>query len=147
MAIKTKHASTMPGGLLQGGLASLLVTLVGSGLLAKMVDAGILAENAIGYGVIGILLAGAFLGAERAYHKIRRRRSAVCMLSGVVYYMILLAITALFFGGRYTAMGVTAGVVMAGSAAAILPGMGKGSGKRRRSYPKVRRKIVQSAYR
>ena len=113
MAIKTKHASTMPGGLLQGGLASLLVTLVGSGLLAKMVDAWILAENAIGYGVIGILL----------------------------------AITALFFGGRYTAMGVTAGVVMAGSAAAILPGMGKGSGKRRRSYPKVRRKIVQSAYR
>lgn len=139
--------SGIPAGLGIGALLSLVCTLAGSAILAKLIDQEIVAEDAIGYGVIVILLISSFLGTIAAYGRIRRQRAMVCALSGAVYYLTLLAITALFFGGQYTGMGVTALVVLAGSGCAILLGMGKGRGGRQRNYTKQLRKIVQSDHR
>ena len=44
----------------------------------------------------------------------------MCLLTGVCYYLALLAMTALFFGGQYSALGVTALAVLAGSGGAAL---------------------------
>ena len=94
-----------------------------------------------------ILLAASFLGTAGACGRIKRRAALVSLLSAVVYYLTLIAITALFFGGQYTAMGVTALMMLAGSGTALLLKTGKGRKKSKGSYPKTVRKIVQSDYR
>lgn len=131
------RASTLPAGIGFGAVLALGCTILGSAVLAKLIDLEKLQEESIGYGAMVILLAGSFLGALYAYRKIKRQRAMVCLLTGGAYYLTLLAMTALFFGGQYTGMGVTALTVLAGSAVAILMGLGRGSGGKRRNYTKA----------
>ena len=128
----TGKASSMPGGLAMGGGLSMTVTVVLSMVTAKLVDSGTMPEEAVGYAALVILLLGSGLGAWLAAAKIKRQRLVVCLASGCVYYGSLLGLTALFFGGQYTGMGVTALAVAGGSMAVCLMGMGQGRGRRRR---------------
>ena len=93
-------------------------------------------QTAIGYGAMIILLAASTIGASISAWKIKRLRLQVCLLSGVAYYAALLCITALFFGGQYQGMGVTALVVLAGTGVAILLSTRE---KKTRKYRKGRR--------
>lgn len=135
MTAKRKTTGTtmsMPGGLAMGGLISLGITLAGSAILAWLVDEEMMAMESIGYGIMVMLLGASFLGAVTAYGKIRRRRLLVCAASGLVYIGILLSITALFFGGQYSGVAVTVLLVLAGSVAAGMLGLGQGRGGRRK---------------
>ena len=111
---------SIPGGLAVGMTVGLIVTVLLSSLVAKLLQTGVLAQNQTGYAVMGLLLAASFAGAAVAQGRVKHRRRMICMLSGGIYYLSLLAITALFFGGQYTAMGVTALVVLAGCGTAAL---------------------------
>ncbi|MBR5126296.1 MAG: TIGR04086 family membrane protein [Oscillospiraceae bacterium] len=113
-------AITIPGGLAVGGAASLGVTLAGSALLAKLVDLEQISWNRIGYGVMAVVILSAWVGAATAAGKIKRRRLLCCCLAGCVYYGILVAITALFFGGNYSGAGETALLVICGSMLGVL---------------------------
>lgn len=126
----TGTASSMPAGLALGGCVSLTVTILGSILAANLVLRELLPESSVGYCAMIILLVSSYLGATVSVGRIKHRKLYVCVLTGVIYYGLLLAITALFFGGQYQGMGVTALVVAAGCAAAILIGM---NGRKRRS--------------
>lgn len=126
----TGTASSMPAGLAVGGLVSLAVTILGSVMAANLVLREMIAESSVGYCAMLILLLASFGGARIAAARIKHRRLYVCILSGVVYYSLLLAITALFFGGQYQGMGVTALVVAAGCGTAAL--LEKNEKKRRR---------------
>lgn len=119
---------TIQGGLAVGAAVNLGMTILLSALLAKLLQTGVLAQNQTGYGVMVLLLLASFFGAAVAQGRVKHRRMMVCMLSGGVYYLSLLAITALFFGGQYTAMGVTALVVLAGCGTAALLCTRKGRG-------------------
>lgn len=129
----TGTASAMPVGLAMGLAASLGITLVGSAILAWLVGSEKLGQGSIGYGSLVILLLASVLGAVTAFGKIRHRRMLVCVLSGVLYYGSLLCVTALFFGGQYQGMGVTALVVLGGCLCVALLGLGGG---RRKKYGK-----------
>ena len=126
----TGRAMSMPGGLTIGAVVSLGGTLLFAAVLAKLVDMEKLAWENIGYGIVVLLLLASFSGAMTAYAKIKRQRLLVCSVSGVIYFGILLAITALFFGGQYEAVGVTAALVFGGSACAWLLGL-RGGGSRK----------------
>ena len=117
----TGRAKSIPGGLAVGGMFSLLITILGSAIIAKLVDSEIMAENSIGYGIMAILLAASWFGAMVSFGQVRRRRVMICLLSGGIYMLILLGITALFFGGQYSGVGETGLMVLCGSALAILP--------------------------
>lgn len=134
----TGRALSMPAGLAVGGLTSLGITLGGSAVLAWLIHSERMEMENVGYGILGLILAASFLGAMTAWRKIRRRRMLVCAASGAVYLGILLAIPALFFGGQYSGVWVTALLVLAGSLAAGLLGLGQGRGV-------VRRKIRLSS--
>lgn len=121
----------MPAGLAVGGLSTLMITILGSGILAKMVESEVIEESSIGYGVMIMLILAAYLGAMVSYQKIKRQRFVVCMGSGAIYFGILLSITALFFGGQYSAVGVTALIVFCGSFLAVLPGFRENRGGKR----------------
>lgn len=134
----TGRASSMPKGLLAAGVSSLGITLLGAAVLAILVDKEFLEENKIGYGVMMILLIASYVGAIIAWRKIKHQRLVVCLSAGGIYFAILLSITALFFGGQYSAVGETALLVLCGSVLAVLTGLKNGSRKQHR---------IKSAYR
>ena len=125
----TGKASSMPIGLLVGACVSMAFTLVLAILAAKLIHSEVLQENAIGYSTMVILLLSAMAGAAVAYRKIKRQKLVVCAASGLIYYGILLSMTALFFGGQYEGMGVTALMVLCGSMLLALHGPQKGRGQ------------------
>ena len=121
----TGRAMSMPTGIAVGTLTSTAITILGCFLLAKTVQNGFLKQESIGYGILFLLLLASFLGACTARGKIKRRNLMVCMLSGLIYFLLLLSITALFFGGQYNGTGVTALLILCGSATAAMTSGGK----------------------
>ena len=130
----TGTAWGVPAGLAFGGAISLGITLMMSALAAVMVLSGRISPNSIGYCSMVILLLSAAAGAAAAIGRIKRCRFQVCMAAGLVYYGYLLGITALFFGGIYHGMGVTALMVLCGCGLVALLGAGarKPRGRNRR---------------
>ncbi len=123
----------MPVGFAIGAGVSLGITLLLAVIVAKLVDSGTLTEASIGYCAMVILLLSALAGSLAAWGRIKRRRIMVCGIAGGLYYLLLLAMTASFFGGQYQGMGVTALMVLCGCAGAALMGLrqGRGQGKRK----------------
>ena len=134
----TGTAVSMPVGIAMGWTASMVTTLLMSVFVARLISDEILKDTAIGYGAMFILLLASVLGAVVSTAKVKRRRLQVSLLSGIVYYASLLGATALFFGGQYQGMGVTALLVFAGSGLVILLA---GREKKQKKYRKGRRVV------
>ena len=128
----TGTASSIPSGVAFGCAVSVLIAVAGAVIFAKLIDSGLLPENAIGYSSMLILLISSFAGAWTSASKIKRRKAFSCLICGAVYYGILLSMTALLFGGQYQGMGVTALLIAAGSVCAIIPEFPKGKQKQLR---------------
>lgn len=135
----TGIAASMPAGLAVGGIVSLLVTLLGAVLAANLISGEKIPEGSIGYCSMVILLLSSITGAAVAVNRIKHRKLYVSLLSGLIYYAVLLAITAIFFGGRYHGMGVTALVIAAGSGTTALLNLRQGRGPHRRKSKMVHR--------
>lgn len=131
------RAATIPIGLLTGGIVALISTLALTALLAKLMEGEILPEENIGYGVMIMLLVSAFLGSATACIRVKRQFLMTAALSGVVYILLLLSITALFFGGQYSGVGVTVLLVCCGSLLAAMVFSRGGKGRKTRK-PKVK---------
>lgn len=114
------RAVSMTQGLMTGLAVSFTITLAATTILAKVIDKEILPWQNIGYAIIPILLLGSFAGAYTACQKIKRQKLGVSMLSGALYWIGLMAITALFYGGKYESVAVTAALIMAGCFSAFL---------------------------
>lgn len=126
----TGRAASMPAGLLQGALVSVGITISIAAVLAKLLDSEKIGWESIGYGIVFLLLAASFLGAAAAYRKVKRQRIVVCAASGAIYFCVLLAVTALFFGGQYDGILVTFALIFAGSVLAALLGLCHGGSRR-----------------
>lgn len=131
----TGRTSSVPGGLAAGAMVSTILTALITAVLAVLLDKEIIRWENVGYGVLAMVMLSAFCGAVTANAKIRRQRFLVSLMSGLVYFGILLSITALFFGGQFEAVGVTGLLVAGGCACAALPSGGQG----RRGYSRIRR--------
>lgn len=121
MAVRHRPAGraySMPGGLTIGLIISLSLTLAITGILAKLVNAEKLPWEKIGYGIMLQLFLSTVLGAIAASRAVKRRSFLVCVVSGGLYWISLVGITAMFFGGQYHGFGVTTAVVL-GSATAM----------------------------
>lgn len=127
----TGRALSMPAGLAAGGVWSIGITLLCAAVIAKLVEGEKIREYAIGYFAMGILFLSAFTGAIMAGRLVKHRIMMISMLSGLVYYAILLSMTALFFGGQYEGMLTSGLLILAGAAAAVLIGQRKERTKRK----------------
>lgn len=130
----TGTASSMAGGLALGAAISLGVTLIGAWISAFLIAKETLAESSIGYCAMVIIFLGALVGSSVAIGRIKTRRGYVCAASGAIYYGLLLSMTALFFGGQYTGMGVTALIVLAACGTVLLMGLKQGRGAASRRH-------------
>lgn len=133
----TGRAVSMPKGLLAGAVMSVLSTVLWVAVLAKLLDAEMIEWDQIGYGIMGVLLFSSVMGALGSSSKIKRQKLIVCVLSGVIYFSVLMALTALFFGGQYEAVGVTALLILGSSISCGLLVAREGSkGYKRKRYSK-----------
>lgn len=113
-------AKSMPVGLALGWVTEMLVTVAACTLLAALILNGQAGWGAMGYGVMGILLLSAYLGAATACSQVGRRKLMVCGISGAIYLLTLAAIVVLFFDGKFDAVWVPTLLVAGGTAAAAL---------------------------
>ena len=134
--MKKNTASSIPAGIGIGLLVSMVVTLAGAALTAYLIHKESIPEEGMGYGILLTLLLSAAVGAWVAAKRIQRLRMQMCMLSGFCYYLTLLAMTALFFGGQYNGMGITALVVIGGCGTVAI--LGVGGGKHRKIGMKIK---------
>lgn len=130
----TGRASGMAGGLAAGALVTMAVTVVGSAVLAKLISGEIIPQSGTGYGVMVMLILASWAGAITSRRKIRRRKLMVCMASALIYFGLLLLITALFFGGQYDGVGETALLILCGTALALIPGPRRKTGRNPKKF-------------
>lgn len=132
----TGLAVSIPKGMMISGLLSLVLTLCMSGIIAYVIENEMMDEMNIGYAIMLMLIVTSYLSATIAWRKIKHRRMLVCTLAGMIYFGILLSITALFFGGQYDAVLETVLLIMCGSALAMLPikKTGRKYWKKRKAY-------------
>lgn len=138
--MNTGKSSSVPAGLAAGAAVSMIVTGIMSGILAVLLNRESISWEMVGYGILMMIMLSSFLGAVTANAKIRRQKLLVSLMSGFLYWGILLSITALFFGGRYEAVGVTAFLIVGGCGCASMLGIGQGRHKytgKRKSYYNV----------
>ena len=135
----TGKAKSMPAGLSMGCLASLALTIGGAWLLSHLLSNELLQWSNIGYGIMTMLFFASASGALIARSCIKRQHLLVSQISAALYFVLLMAITALFFGGQYEAVGVTALLVWGGSTLTILlvpTAKGEGSKRKKYRYPR-----------
>lgn len=119
----TGTSSSIPVGITLGVLTALSVSLAGAAVTAYLMNGQMIDQNRIGIAVLIILVVAAAGGALLAMWRIKRLRMQMCLLTGLCYYLALLGMTALFFGGQYQGMGVAALAVLLGSGMVAFLGM------------------------
>lgn len=129
----TGRAWSIPKSLAAGAGCSMLITILVSAISAHLISEEIIAQEKIGYCVMTILITASCMGSWFASRKAKSKFMQTAALNGIVYFALLLSVTALFFGGQYRGMGVTFAVVALGSiAGGMLAAKGAKSGFRKR---------------
>ena len=131
---KTRSAA---GAMAISAAVSMGITIAAASIVAYGLHKEQITWEQAGYWIMGLLFAASFAGAKSAYAATKRQRLTVSGMAGMLYWGLLLCLTALFFGGDYEAVWVTAGIICAGSGTSVLlskPDPGKKSIKKRRVY-------------
>lgn len=115
-----RKAVSTPLGLSMGVSTSIFVVAMMLSLMAKLIQMEIIPEEKLGHGIMVTLLTASFTGSIIAAASVKRRKGMICMLTGLLFLGMLLAMTALFFGGQYSSVGVTALLILGGSGAGAL---------------------------
>lgn len=127
-----KSKGTIPVAILIAVIVSLLVTVLGSSVVSFLIHRELIQETAMVYGVVILLLVSSYAGGVTGYGKAKEKRLLVSMLSALFYFLILMAMTAIIFGGKYSGIGVTGTVIFCGAALAALPNRVRSRGGKRR---------------
>lgn len=128
----TGKSMSVPGGLVLSGAISMGITLLISLLLAKLLDSQKLGWEQTGYWIMVMLFAAAFAGGKVGIAAIKRQRLAVSAMCGLLYWGLLLCMTALFFGGNFNAVPETALIIIAGSGCAAMVSLPQKKGRGRK---------------
>ena len=116
----TGRALSMPAGLACGMITSLGTLFGGTAIIAKLIESETVSWKNAGYIILVILILSSWVGGLTSYRKIKRQKAAVCIINGLLLFLSLIIITALFFGGQYSGVGETVILLICGSALAIL---------------------------
>ncbi len=123
MAMKRKtrgHASSIPLEIALAGIVSLVVTLLLTAVMAALINQEAMEASTMEAGAMIVTAIAAAAGALTAMQRIKKMRLQMCLAAGACYYCLLLAMTALIFGGQYAGLGSSALSILAGSGAVAL---------------------------
>lgn len=132
---RSGKAMSMPAGMAIACLMSFALTVAGAYVLACLLEKEIIQWQSAGYGIMLILFVVPMVGTMIARTGIKRQHILISQMFAAVYFVLLLGITLLFFGGQFEAVGVTALLVWGGSTATVfvIP-VTKREGRRTRKY-------------
>lgn len=99
---------------------SLVVMMLGILITALLLMNETIKESAIGYGVMIITIVSAIAGCATTVTLARNRILVLSICTAFVFALLLLAITALFFGGQYNGVWVTMLMIIGSSVAVAL---------------------------
>jgi len=136
---RTGTASSVPAGILVAAAASIIMTLGFSAIISYCIYNETMNWEQSGYCIMVMLLISSFAGGKCAYRLVKRQRFMVSVMAGALYWGLLLCFTALFFGGHFSAILETAGIIGAGCVTSVLIPAGK-SGKQSQ---RAKRSIVK----
>ena len=117
---RSGQAYSISGGLVFSALINIFVTLFFSLIIAYALNNEKISWKEAGYWIMGMLFSASFLGAKIAIITVKHQKIAISMMSGMLYWGLLLCITALFFGGKWSSIGETAAIIVAGCGCAAL---------------------------
>ena len=112
------NSSTMLLAVLKGLTVAVLMTALSVAICAKTVAMAVVSENSAGYCAIALTAISALTGVLAA--KCKEKRIYTAAIIGLLYIMVLLSITAVFFGGQYMDVGISLISVAAGCILGIL---------------------------
>lgn len=116
----TGRAASIPQGLTISSIFNLCATVILSAAIAYMLDRERITWHQSGYMIMILLFMTAFCGAKIAAHTIKHQRIIISFMSGLLYWGLLLCMSALFFGGQFGAVMETAFIICGGSICAVL---------------------------
>ena len=138
----------LPGGLIIGAGGSIAVTLLLSAIVAYLTNREIITEESARSCVVIILILSSAAGAAITWMRVGHHKLPVCIGTGIAYYLILLACTAVFFGGEFRNTAVTALAVLGGAGSVVLTGLRENKGGHSRNNRKHHNwKLVQNKQR
>lgn len=140
----TGKATSMPVSLATGVCISLGMTLILSAVLAKLISIEKVEWKSVGYWIMAILMTASAIGTKATCLLVKRRKAVSCMIGGVLYWLGLLIIDMLFYGGQYTGIGVTGMMILCGCAAVCLLELRSEKGPRATSLDRKGRKKYYS---
>ena len=115
-------AEKIPKVILTSILVSLLITVACTAIAAYLLVSERVGEESIKYISLTILFTASTAGAFAAWISSTQNRLLICLANGGIYFLSLIATTALLFGGQYKGVGATALVVLAGTLSVVLLG-------------------------
>ena len=118
----TGTAASMPIGVAAGVGVAVLLLLAGSALAAWLMQSGNMKEDGIGYGAMTILLVSSIAGVWTAMRVVKHNALVVGLSTAAAYFILLLGMTAIFFGGQYQGIIPTGIMIFGGSIGAVLVG-------------------------
>lgn len=124
----TGRELSMPASFAIGVCISLGMTLILSAVLAKLISIEKVEWESVGYWIIAILLTASVIGSKATCLMVKRRKVVSCLIAGVLYWLGLLIIAALFYGGQYTGIGVTGMMILCGCVVVCLLELRAGRG-------------------
>ena len=126
--IPNRKQNPIPKALLLGGVIGYGWSILCTVVAAKLIEQDKLSFESIGYTAVMIHLTAGMVAAIPAWTTGKKRRMALALGAGGIYYLMLLATTALFFDGIYTGMGTAAVLIALGSQIPGLRGLiGRGN--------------------
>lgn len=127
----TGKTKSIPAGMAISAAVSMTITVVLAAAIAYGLHVQRITWEQAGYWIMGMLFLASFAGGKSGYGAIKGQRCMISLLCGLLYWGLLLCVTALFFGGDYEGVWVTACIILAGSEASALLSI-PNSGKRNR---------------
>lgn len=123
MAVNQKIAGTtteLPKSILKGTAVGIMLTIAGAAAMSGLIINEVLKETSIGYCAMFVLVISSYVSAVVAMTSAARQKAIVSMMSGLIYYVVLLGVNAICFKGGYEGVGATGLLILAGAGAAVL---------------------------
>lgn len=139
------NVKSLPLSIFIGVLVSLVVTLISAGVQAFLIAEEKMTMSTLGYGALLTVIISVLTGSVTGILTAGNKHLLVSLITAGAYFLCLLSVTALFFGGQYENLLPTLIAVLGSGLAAALLSLRFGSGNNRTGSKYKSRKYVHIA--
>ena len=110
--------------------AAWILTILGAVVMTFALAGETISIDSMGFGIVVILFVSTFAASMVATWYAKGKKMQISLITAGVYFLTLLAMNAIFFGGEYRGVGVYLLVVILSGAVAAFVGMGGGKSRK-----------------